>query len=85
MVNCQAWGPLYKAKLAERCKELMARLLDPSEARKLKEPDDYIRGQIRALRWAAEWPEQEVKEAADRDIDLTDSDDPSMSERRNRG
>lgn len=62
MVTCPAWEGLYKARCAEQMKYLMARLLEPSQKRKDDEPDDYLRGQIEALKWSITWPEHELRE-----------------------
>lgn len=59
-----AWEALYKARVAQEVKVLYQQLLDPSQKRKDKQPDDFIRGMIAGLRFAIEWPEQEMELAA---------------------
>lgn len=58
------WNDVMKPAVVERAKSLTSRLLDPSAQRKDRLPDDYIRGQIAALRWLIEWPEKEMQQAA---------------------
>jgi hypothetical protein len=49
--------------IAEKVKMYYMDLLEPSTVRKDKMPDDYLRGQIAALKWLIEWPEKELEEA----------------------
>ncbi len=64
MLMCPAWDGLYKARIAERVREYYALLLEPSTKTREAYPDDYIRGAIAALKWAIEWPDQEMNAAA---------------------
>lgn len=61
-----AWEALYKPKITEEVKLLYQQILDPSQKRKDSRPDDYLRGMIAGLRFAIEWPEQEMELAAAR-------------------
>lgn len=54
------WNDVFKPVALQRIKTLYDRLLDPQGSRKDKLPDDFVRGQIAALRWALEWPEKEM-------------------------
>jgi len=63
MLMNRAWEGLYKAKIVEEVRGLYAQLVNPSQARKDAVPDDFIRGQIQALKWAIEWPDQEMNRA----------------------
>lgn len=64
MLMCPAWEGLYKARIAEKVKEYYALLLEPSSKTRGDFPDDYLRGAIAALKWAIEWPDQEMNAAA---------------------
>lgn len=61
-----AWNEIFKPKVAERGKILYDKLIDPKASRKENLPDDYIRGQIAALKWMMEWPEKEMGLVANR-------------------
>lgn len=64
LLMCPAWDAIYKARIAEKAKEMNAILLDPRAEVRNAYPDDYIRGFISALKWAIEWPDQEMNAAA---------------------
>jgi hypothetical protein len=64
MLMCPAWDGLYKARIAEKVREYYALLLEPSSKTRDAFPDDYLRGAIAALKWAIEWPDQEMNAAA---------------------
>lgn len=75
MLMCPAWNGLYKARIAEKVKEFYALILDPDAKVRGTYPDDYIRGYIAALKWAVEWPDQELNAAvvAAQEVELEES------------
>lgn len=56
-----AWNEVFKPQIAERAKSLYEKLIDPKTSRKENLPDDFIRGQIVALKWILEWPEKKMQ------------------------
>jgi hypothetical protein len=61
LLMSNAWNEVMKPEVARRVKGLYAQLIDPSTKRKDRLPDDFIRGQIEALKWMLEWPEKEMQ------------------------
>lgn len=64
LLMSQGWMAVMRPAITERAKVLTARLLDPTAGRKDRIPDDFIRGQVAALRWLIEWPEKEMQKAS---------------------
>lgn len=64
MLMCPAWEAIYKARIVEKVREYYALLLEPSSKAREGYPDDYLRGAIASLKWAVEWPDQEMNAAA---------------------
>ena len=60
MVTCPAWEGLYKPFIAERVRGLMKGL--ENDGITVQQVHSAL-GQIKALRWAVTWPEQEVDQA----------------------
>ena len=56
----EGWTKIAIPIISNRVKTLYTRLIDPSERRKEALPDDYIRGQIAALKWMIEWPDKQL-------------------------
>ena len=71
LILSPAWN-MYKAGIVEKVKILYHQLVNPSQERKDAAPDDYIRGQIEALRWVLEWPEKEMNAATLQALDEQD-------------
>jgi hypothetical protein len=67
LIRSPAWEGLYKARTLEQVRHIYEDLLDPSRARQDKRSDDFLRGQITALKWALSWPEQEVEIAREKE------------------
>jgi len=66
MLQSYGWESVMKVIIAEKVKGLYVRLLDPTKKRKEEVPDDFIRGEIAALKWIIEWPEKEMAQVARR-------------------
>lgn len=64
MLQSEGWIGVVRPVIAERVRALYAKLLDPSKKRKEGMPDDFIRGEIAALKWMIEWPEQAMSRVA---------------------
>ena len=63
LIRSPAWEGLLKPIIAEKVAIYYKRLLDPAGSRKDLIPDDFIRGQIEALRWVVTYPQMEIDEA----------------------
>lgn len=50
-----------KPVISARAKVYYEQLLDPSQTRQSQMSDDFIRGQIQALKWVITYPEEELK------------------------
>lgn len=69
LVNDRGWGVLKK-RLTIRVDAIKESLLRPTEQRRAKLPDDYLRGQAEALEWVLSWPELVAKQR----LELEDED-----------
>jgi len=62
-IGSPGWNETLVPLISQRAKMLYDQLLEPSKTRQDKLPDDFIRGQIAALRWVVSGP-RELVEAA---------------------
>ena len=51
-----AWNNVIIPELKKRMELLYNKLIDPTKKRKEETSDDFIRGQIAAVRWMVAWP-----------------------------
>jgi hypothetical protein len=64
LITHEGWA-LIQARIQDTVRILYQEILSPSEERKKRLPDDFIRGSISALRELVEWPQAELKLAYD--------------------
>jgi hypothetical protein len=63
-----AWEGILKPVVAERVKIYYSELVNPSDERRKRMTDDFIRGAIVSLRWVLEYP-QEIIDAAMKEVE----------------
>lgn len=58
-----AWEGVIKSRINLMVKALYNQIIDPSQSRKDRASDDYIRGQLAALKWVVTFPDEEMNQA----------------------
>jgi len=58
-----AWDGVIKTRINLMVKTLYNQIIDPSQNRKDRASDDFIRGQIQALKWVVTFPDEEMNHA----------------------